>query len=164
MRHRKHTFKIGRTSGHRKALLANAVCSLIEHGRIKTTLVKAKEIRRVAEKMVTFGKMGLEEKDEALKKSKTLHARKLAIATLHQVDKVRTLFDVIAPGFKNRPGGYTRIMKLGPRIGDAAEMCIIEFVENDETVKARKEAPAAAEAAPAAEEATKAEEAPKAEN
>ena len=145
MRHRKHTFKIGRTSGHRKALLANAVCSLIEHGRIKTTLVKAKEIRRVAEKMVTFGKIG------------TLHTRKLAIATLHQVDKVRTLFDVIAPGFKERPGGYTRIMKLGPRIGDAAEMCIIEFVENDETVKARKEAPAAAEAAPAAEEAPKAE-------
>ena len=153
MRHRKHTFKIGRTSGHRKALLANAVCSLIEHGRIKTTLVKAKEIRRVAEKMVTFGKIG------------TLHTRKLAIATLHQVDKVRTLFDVIAPGFKERPGGYTRIMKLGPRIGDAAEMCLIEFVENDETVKARKEAPAAAEAAPAAEEAPKAEaEAPKAEN
>ena len=145
MRHRKHTFKIGRTSGHRKALLANAVCSLIEHGRIKTTLVKAKEIRRVAEKMVTFGKIG------------TLHTRKLAIATLHQVDKVRTLFDVIAPGFKVRPGGYTRIMKLGPRIGDAAEMCLIEFVENDETVKARKEAPAAAEAAPAAEEAPKAE-------
>jgi large subunit ribosomal protein L17 len=153
MRHRKHTFKIGRTSGHRKALLANAVCSLIEHGRIKTTLVKAKEIRRVAEKMVTFGKIG------------TLHTRKLAIATLHQVDKVRTLFDVIAPGFKERPGGYTRIMKLGPRIGDAAEMCLIEFVENDETVKARKEAPAATEAAPAAEEAPKAEaEAPKAEN
>ena len=145
MRHRKHTFKIGRTSGHRKALLANAVCSLIEHGRIKTTLVKAKEIRRVAEKMVTFGKIG------------TLHTRKLAIATLHQVDKVRTLFDVIAPGFKERPGGYTRIMKLGPRIGDAAEMCLIEFVENDETVKNRKEAPAAAEAAPAAEEAPKAE-------
>ena len=147
MRHRKHTFKIGRTSGHRKALLANAVCSLIEHGRIKTTLVKAKEIRRVAEKMVTFGKIG------------TLHARKLAIATLHQVDKVRTLFDVIAPGFKERPGGYTRIMKLGPRIGDAAEMCLIEFVENDATVKARKEAPAATEEAPKAEA-----EAPKAEN
>ncbi len=151
MRHRKHTFKIGRTSGHRKALLANAVCSLIEHGRIKTTLVKAKEIRRVAEKMVTFGKIG------------TLHTRKLAIATLHQVDKVRTLFDVIAPGFKERPGGYTRIMKLGPRIGDAAEMAIIEFVENDETVKARNAAPAA-EAAPKAEEAPKAEDAPKAEN
>ena len=147
MRHRKHTFKIGRTSGHRKALLANAVCSLIEHGRIKTTLVKAKEIRRVAEKMLTFGKIG------------TLHTRKLAIATLHQVDKVRTLFDVIAPGFKERPGGYTRIMKLGPRIGDAAEMAIIEFVENDATVKARKEAPAAAEEAPKAEA-----EAPKAEN
>ncbi len=140
MRHRKHTFKIGRTSAHRKSLLANAVCSLIEHGRITTTLVKAKEIRRVAEKMVTYGKIG------------TLHTRKLAIATLHQVDKVRTLFDVIAPGFKDRPGGYTRIMKLGPRIGDAAEMAIIEFVENDATVAARrKEAPVAAEEAPVAE-------------
>lgn len=139
MRHRKHTFKIGRTSAHRKSLLANAVCSLIEHGRITTTLVKAKEIRRVAEKMVTFGKIG------------TLHTRKLAIATLHQVDKVRTLFDVIAPGFKDRPGGYTRIMKLGPRIGDGAEMAIIEFVENDATVAARKAAPAAAEEAPVTE-------------
>ncbi|NLG13349.1 MAG: 50S ribosomal protein L17 [Lentisphaerae bacterium] len=148
MRHRKHTFKIGRTSAHRKSLLANAVCSLIEHGRITTTLVKAKEIRRVAEKMVTFGKIG------------TLHTRKLAIATLHQVDKVRTLFDVIAPGFKDRPGGYTRIMKLGPRIGDGAEMAIIEFVENDATVAARKAAPAAAEEAPVTEApATEAEEA-----
>ena len=148
MRHRKHTFKIGRTSAHRKSLLANAVCSLIEHGRITTTIVKAKEIRRVAEKMVTFGKIG------------TQHTRKLAIATLHQVDKVRTLFDVIAPGFKDRPGGYTRIMKLGPRIGYGAEIATIEFVENDATVAARKAAPAAAEEAPVTEApATEAEEA-----
>ena len=160
MRHRKHTFKIGRKSGHRKSLLANAVCSLIEHGRITTTLVKAKEIRRLADKMVTFGKMALNEEDEEKKKLKSLHARKLAIATLHQVDKVRILFDTIAPGFKNRPGGYTRIMKLGPRIGDAAEMAIIEFVENDETVAARKSAAVVDEATKAEE----ASEAPKAEN
>ena len=103
MRHRKHTFKIGRTSAHRRSLLANAVCSLIEHGRITTTLVKAKEIRRLAEKMVTLGKTG------------TLHTRRQAIAELQQVDKVGKLFSEIAPGFKERQGGYTRMMKLGPR-------------------------------------------------
>ncbi|MGI5925032.1 MAG: 50S ribosomal protein L17 [Lentisphaerae bacterium] len=157
MRHRKYTFKIGRTSAHRRSLLANAVCSLIEHGRITTTLVKAKEIRRLADKMVTLGKEG------------TLHARRQAIAELHQVDKVGKLFSEIAPGFKERQGGYTRLMKLGPRIGDGAEMCILEFVENDEKAAAQKgagaiaaaaaveEAPAPAEAPAAAEE-----EAPKA--
>ncbi len=151
MRHRKHTFKIGRTSAHRRSLLANAVCSLIEHGRITTTLVKAKEIRRLAEKMVTLGKTG------------TLHTRRQAIAELQQVDKVGKLFSEIAPGFKERQGGYTRMMKLGPRIGDGAEMCILEFVENDEKAAAQKSAGAAAAAAdvpavtaPAAEDAPKA--------
>lgn len=139
MRHRKHTFKIGRTTGHRESLLANAVCSLIEHNRITTTLVKAKEIRRLADKMVTLGKEG------------TLHTRRLAIAKLHQVDKVHKLFAEIAPGFKERPGGYTRLMKIGPRIGDGAEMCIVEFVESDEVVAAAKAAEAAAAEAPAAE-------------
>ena len=128
MRHRKYTFKIGRTSAHRRALLANAVCSLIEHGRITTTLVKAKEIRRVADKMVTQAKKG------------TLHARRLVIADLHQVDKVGKLFSEIAPKYKERQGGYTRIMKLGPRVGDAAEMCLIEFVEDDATAAAMKKA------------------------
>lgn len=153
MRHRKHTFKIGRTTAHRHALLSNAVCSLIEHGRITTTLVKAKEIRRVADRMVTYAKVG------------TLHTRRLAIATLHQVELVGKLFDEIAPQFKERNGGYTRIMKLGPRRGDAAEMCIIEFVESDEVVAARKQAGAEAAAAEtSSEEAPKAEEAPKPEN
>ncbi|MDQ0288490.1 50S ribosomal protein L17 [Oligosphaera ethanolica] len=151
MRHRKHTFKIGRTSAHRRSLLANAVCSLIEHGRITTTLVKAKEVRRLAEKMVTLGKTG------------TLHTRRQAIAELQQVDKVGKLFSEIAPGFKERQGGYTRMMKLGPRIGDNAEMCILEFVENDEKAAAQKGAGAAAAAvaAPAAETPA-AEDAPKA--
>lgn len=117
MRHRKHTFKIGRTTGHRESLLANAVCSLIEHKRITTTLVKAKEIRRLADKMMTLAKEG------------TLHTRRQAIATLHQVDKVATLFNEMAAGYAKRQGGYTRLMKLGPRVGDGAEMCIIEFVE-----------------------------------
>ncbi len=152
MRHRKHTSKIGRTTGHRESLLANAVCSLIEHNRITTTLVKAKEIRRLADKMVTLGKEG------------TLHTRRLAIAKLHQVDKVAKLFSEIAPGFAKRNGGYTRLMKIGPRIGDGAEMCIVEFVENDEKAEALKKgeaeaaAPAAEGEAPAAEAAAPAEE------
>ena len=150
MRHRKHTFKVGRTTSHRNAMLANAVCSLIQKNRIVTTLVKAKEIRRVADSMVTFAKQG------------TLHARRIAIARLHQPDTVKTLFDVVAPQYKERNGGYTRIMKLGPRRGDAAEMAIIEFVESDEVVAARAKADAAAAEAPKAEE-TKAEET-KAEN
>ena len=135
MRHRKYTFKIGRTSAHRRSLLANAVCSLIEHGRISTTLVKAKEIRRVADKMVTLAKKG------------TLHARRLVIADLHQVDKVGKLFSEIAPKYKERQGGYTRIIKLGPRVGDAAEMCLLEFVEDDAAAAALKQAGAAAKKA-----------------
>lgn len=117
MRHRKFTFKIGRTSSHRRALLANAVCSLIESQRIKTTVPRAKQIRRLAEKMITLGKRG------------TLHARRLAIAKLRQPAAVRHLFSDIAPRYENRHGGYTRIMRLGPRLGDAAELCFLEFVE-----------------------------------
>ena len=150
MRHRKHTFKVGRTTAHRNAMLANAVCSLIDHGRIQTTLVKAKEIRRLADRMVTYAKDG------------SLHKRRLAIGILGQVGLVHKLFADVAPQFKERNGGYTRIMKLGPRRGDGAEMCILEFVESDEVVAASKAAAAQAEEAPKAEEA-KAEEAPKTE-
>ncbi|MBP5638392.1 MAG: 50S ribosomal protein L17 [Victivallales bacterium] len=139
MRHRKHTFKIGRRTGHRESLLANAVCSLIEPNRITTTLVKAKEIRRLADKMVTLGKEG------------TLHTRRQAIAKLHQVDKVAKLFSEIAPGFAKREGGYTRLMKIGPRIGDGAEMCIVEFVENDEKAAAMNKAATETAEAPATE-------------
>jgi large subunit ribosomal protein L17 len=142
MRHRTATFKINRSSAHVRALLANAVCSLIEHRQIRTTLVRAKRIRQVAEQMVTFGKRG------------TLHARRLAIARIHQPDKVKILFDEIAPSFKERQGGYTRIVKLGKRIGDATEMCILSFVESDAEVAAAKKAEAeAAAAAPAPAEA-----------
>lgn len=140
MRHRVATFKINRSSAHVRSLLANAVCSLIEHNQIKTTLVRAKRIRQLAEQMVTLGKRG------------DLHARRLAVAKLHQTDKVKTLFDVVAPGFKNRQGGYTRIIKLGPRIGDAAEMAILSFVETDEQVAAAN-APAEAPAEEAKAEA-----------
>ncbi len=128
MRHRKFTFKIGRSSAHVRSLLANAVCSLIQHRRITTTLVRAKRMRMLADQVVTLGKDG------------GLHARRLAIAKLHQPATVAILFDQVAPGFKERAGGYTRIIKLGPRIGDAAEMAILEFVEADEIVAARAKA------------------------
>ncbi len=136
MRHRVATFKINRSSAHVRALLANAVCSLIEHGRITTTLVRAKRIRQLAEQMITKGKDG------------SLHARRLALATLRQETQVAKLFDEVAPAYKERKGGYTRITKLGKRIGDAAEMCILALVEKDDEVKA-----AAAPVAPAEAEA-----------
>ena len=117
MRHRKRTAKLGRTSSHRNAMLANLVCSLILHKRITTTLAKARAARSVAEKMVTLGKSG------------TIHDRRLAAARLHQENAVRILFNEIAPSQKSRPGGYTRIIKLHPRQGDAAEVAILEWVD-----------------------------------
>ena len=116
MRHRKYTFKIGRTSEHRRAMVANAVCSLIKAGRITTTVPKAKGIRRLAERMITLAKEG------------TLHARRQAIAALRQPGTVAELFSSIAPKYEGRAGGYTRIMRLGQRIGDAADMCILELI------------------------------------
>ncbi len=138
MRHRKRTAKLGRTGTHRNAMLTNMVCSLIIHKRITTTLAKARAARSVAEKMVTLGK-----KD-------TLHSRRLAVSRLHQEDAVKILFTEIAPQHKDRAGGYTRIVKLGQRQGDAGQMAILEFVE------AVAPAPAAVEAAPAAEAAPEA--------
>lgn len=134
MRHRKRTAKLGRTGKHRNAMLANLVCSLIRHKRVTTTLAKAKAARPVAEKMVTLGKSG------------TIHARRLAAARLRhnarralkskalaalarKNDVVRILFEEIAPAFKERHGGYTRIVKLNPRQGDAAKQAILEWVE-----------------------------------
>ena len=129
MRHQKKTVKLGRTAEHRKALLANQVCSLIEHQRIKTTLAKAKAVRPLAEKMVTLGKKG------------SLHARRTALATLRQKDAVKKLFDDIAPRAAERNGGYTRIIKLGQRKSDAAPVAFIEWVDAALVV----EEPAAAE-------------------
>ncbi len=117
MRHLKRTAKLGRTSSHRKAMFANMVCSLIMHKRITTTLAKAKAVRPVAEKMVTLGKSG------------TLHDRRLAAARLRQEDAVKVLFAEIAPAHKNRPGGYTRIIRLHDRQGDAAQLAILEWVD-----------------------------------
>lgn len=138
MRHRKRTAKLGRTGEHRNAMLTNMVCSLIIHKRITTTLAKARAARSVAEKMVTLGKKG------------TLHSRRLASARLHQEDVVKILFTEIAPAQKERAGGYTRIIKLGQRQGDAGEMAILEFVEAATTAPATTEAAPAAEAAPEA--------------
>jgi large subunit ribosomal protein L17 len=117
MRHRKRTAKLGRTGSHRNAMLANLVCSLIKHKRVRTTLAKAKAARSVAEKMVTLGKSG------------TIHDRRLAAARLHQEDAVKILFNEIAPASKDRRGGYTRIVKLLRRQGDAAEEAILEWVD-----------------------------------
>lgn len=117
MRHRKKTVKLGRTSAHRDAMFANMVCSLIEVKRIKTTLPKARAARVLADKMVTMGKRN------------TLATRRLAVAKLHQKDAVKELFDVVAPGFANREGGYTRIIKIGTRSSDGSEMAYLEWVE-----------------------------------
>ena len=117
MRHLKRTNKLGRKGDHRNAMLANLVCSLIKHKRVTTTVSRAKAARSVAEKLVTLGKSG------------TLHHRRLAAARLHQEDAVKTLFADIAPTFKDRPGGYTRIIRLSQRQGDAAQLAILEWVE-----------------------------------
>lgn len=123
MRHQKKTIKLGRTATHRKALLANQVCSLIEHQRIKTTLAKAKAVRPLAEHMVTLGKNG------------SIHARRTALATLRQKRAVKKLFDDIAPRSAERNGGYTRIVKLGQRKSDSAPMAFIEWVDMAEVVE-----------------------------
>ena len=148
MRHGKKVKKLGRKSEHRESMLANLVCDLIRHGRIRTTVAKAKAVRPFAEKMVTLGKRG------------TLHTRRVAIAKLQQVDMVKRLFDVVAPLNVSRVGGYCRIVKLGPRHSDAAAMAFIEWVdkpaiENTDVIidpdavkaeqKAAKKAKAAAE-------------------
>jgi len=135
MRHRKHTFKIGRRSDHVKALLANQACSLILEERIETTVVKAKETRRLVERMITLGKRG------------TLHHRRLAIARIRNVAAVGKLFSDVAPRYQERDGGYTRIIRLGQRIGDGAETCFLELVEAGAPISTRRREPSAQEAA-----------------
>jgi large subunit ribosomal protein L17 len=119
MRHGKAGKKLGRDSAHRKALYSNLAGALITHGRIETTEAKAKAVRPYAEKLITLGKRG------------DLHARRLAMAELRSNDVVHHLFSDVAPRFADRNGGYTRIVKLGPRLGDAANMAIIELVDFD---------------------------------
>ena len=117
MRHRKAGRKLGRSSGHRRALYKNLITELFRHERIKTTEAKAKAIRGQAEKLITLGKRG------------DLHARRLAAARLNDSTIVKKLFDDLAPRYEGRPGGYTRILRLGRRQGDGAPMVLLELVE-----------------------------------
>jgi large subunit ribosomal protein L17 len=161
MRHLKRTAKLGRTSEHRNAMLANLVCSLIKHKRVTTTLAKAKAARPVAEKVVTLGKRD------------TLSARRAAATRLHtrgktiqltkdehrkwrdQEDVVRILFEEIAPAFKERSGGYTRIIKMGQRQGDAAQRAILEWVDYAPLTPAAPKTAAGEETKPAETKADK---------
>jgi len=117
VRHHRSGKKLGRDSAHRKALYANLTASLIEHGRIRTTETKAKAVRPIAEKIVTLGREG------------TIHARRQVLAYIRSQEVTHKLFSEVAPRFKDRPGGYTRIVKLGPRQGDSAPMAYLEFVD-----------------------------------
>lgn len=117
MRHQNRVAKLGRTASHRKALMMNLAIALIKHGKIKTTDAKAKELRRVVERLITYGKRG------------TVHHRRLAFKVLHDRSVVKTLFDHIAPQYADRNGGYTRIIKLGFRDNDSAAVSLIEFVD-----------------------------------
>jgi large subunit ribosomal protein L17 len=117
MRHAMRNRKLGRTSSHRQAMFRNQLTSLIEHGRIKTTLAKAKELRPIAERMITRGR------------EDTVQARRLVGRWVQSKTVLRKLFEDVAPRFSDRPGGYTRILKLGPRTGDAAEMAFLELVD-----------------------------------
>src|SRR6266516_1215864 len=117
VRHHRAGKKLGRDSAHRKALYANLTCSLIEHGRIKTTEAKAKAVKPYAEQMITLGRRG------------DLHARRQALAELRSQELVHKLFSDVGPRMADRPGGYSRIVKLGHRPGDAAEMVYLELVD-----------------------------------
>jgi large subunit ribosomal protein L17 len=142
MRHGKVHRKLNRKPEHRKAMFANMAAALIKHEQIVTTLPKAKELRPVVEKLVTLGKRG------------DLHARRQAVARIRDVAMVKKLFDVLGPRYKERNGGYTRVLKAGYRYGDNAPVAVIEFVDRDESAKgldsgpvqtkAEEEAPAAA--------------------
>jgi large subunit ribosomal protein L17 len=140
MRHQRSGKKLGRDSAHRKALYSNLAGALIEHGRIQTTEAKAKAVKPFVERMITLGKRG------------DLHARRQALAALRSNTVVHTLFADVAPRFAERPGGYTRILRLGQRQGDAAEMVYLELVDFEPTPsalalsrarQAEQEAPAA---------------------
>jgi len=137
MRHQKSGRKLGRDASHRKALYANLTSALIEHGRIRTTEAKAKEVRPIVEKMITLGKRG------------DLHAHRQAVAFLRSKSVAHLLFSEVAPRFADRPGGYTRVVKLGPRQGDSAPMAYLELVDYEPEARAAAASQAAAQRAPA---------------
>lgn len=127
MRHAVRGRKLGRTSSHREALFRNQLCSLFVNERIVTTLPKAKELRPLAERIITHGK------------SDTVHARRWVLRWVLDRDLVKRVFDEISPRFQERPGGYLRIVKLGPRVGDGAEMAVLEMVDRDAVRAAAKD-------------------------
>src|ERR1043165_5424868 len=127
MRHGKAHRRFNRRSDHRRAMLANMCASLIKHEQIMTTLPKAKDLRPIVEKLVTLGKRG------------DLHARRQAIAEMRDVAMVKKLFEVIGPRYKDRNGGYTRVLKAGYRYGDSAAVAVIEFVDRDVDAKGKED-------------------------
>ena len=127
MRHGNSNRKLNRTHEHRKAMFANMVCSLIEHEQIQTTLPKAKELKKIIDKYITLGKKG------------SLHARRMAISRLRQNSAVTKLFEILAPRYKKRNGGYSRVLKAGFRYGDAAPLAVIELVDRDISAKGAKD-------------------------
>ncbi|HWV53250.1 50S ribosomal protein L17 [Pseudorhodoplanes sp.] len=134
MRHGNAHRKLNRTAEHRKAMFANMCAALIKHEQIITTLPKAKDLRPIVEKLVTLGKRG------------DLHARRQAVSRMRDVDMVKKLFDVIGPRYKDRNGGYTRIIKAGFRYGDSAPVAVIEFVDRDVDAKGVDSGPVQAKA------------------
>ena len=129
MRHGYAHRKLGRTTSHRTAMFANMAASLIKHEQITTTLPKAKELRPFVEKLVTLAKRG------------DLHARRIAISRVRDVDQVRKLFDTLGPRYQGREGGYTRVLKAGFRFGDNAPVAVIEFVDRDPSAKGQDSGP-----------------------
>ncbi|HTO78439.1 MAG TPA: 50S ribosomal protein L17 [Methylocystis sp.] len=134
MYHRNAKRRFGRTHEHRRAMFVNLAQALIKHEQIVTTLYKAKDLRPIVEKLVTLGKRG------------DLHARRQAISQLRDPALVKKLFDVLGPRYKDRPGGYTRVLKAGFRYGDNAPLAVIEFVERDESAKGQDSGPPQTEA------------------
>jgi large subunit ribosomal protein L17 len=135
MRHGNAHRKLNRTAEHRKAMFANMCAALIKHEQIITTLPKAKDLRPIVEKLVTLGKRG------------GLHARRQAVSQLRDVEMAKKLFDVLGPRYKDRNGGYTRIIKADYRYGDSAPIAVIEFVDRDEDAKGKDSGPVQAKAA-----------------
>ena len=127
MRHGNSNRKLNRTHEHRKAMFANMVCSLIEHEQIQTTLPKAKELKKIIDKYITLGKKG------------SLHSRRMAISRLRQNSAVTKLFEILAPRYKKRNGGYSRVLKAGFRYGDAAPLAVIELIDRDVSAKGAKD-------------------------
>lgn len=129
MRHRRAGRRLNRTSSHRRAMFANMAAALIKHEQVVTTLPKAKELRRVADKLITLAKRG------------NLHSRRLAISRVRDEAMVKKLFEILGPRYADRPGGYTRVLKAGYRYGDSAPMAVIEFVDRDEDARGQDSGP-----------------------